>query len=251
MSDKDPSLAVSLDNIENVKGGTFTIRAPSWTVTGVMQDDLNISGGNDYDGGFLGAGMISEVVSKKADIQRTANLGAHALGKSKAFGADMGDDLPLNSILNWTGSKKPIFEISVVFIALKDDNENDVIRKCMDLYSAVFPTGGETLISLFKAPLGYNGASGAGTVVLEVGEWFRATGLVIKDVGFTYSKSCLRSGRPLFATGTIRFEPYRPVTIGMFRNWFKPRVTKPQKPPTADAKPQLASTTLDTLKRYV
>lgn len=250
MADAESSL-LSIDKIESQKGGLFTIKAPNWTVTGVMQDDLNISGGNEYTGGFLGAGLISEAIIKKAEIQRSLNLGANAVGFGKAFGADIGDQLPLNAILNWTGSKKPIFQINVVFIALKDNDEYDVINKANKLYEAVFPTGGRTLIETFKAPMGYNGSSGSGTVILEVGEWFRASGLVVKDVGFTYSKTCLRSGRPLFATGQIVLEPYRPVGWHQFSSWFKPRVNKPQVPPTTQSQPAIASSTLDTLKRFV
>ena len=87
--------------------------------------------------------------------------------------------------------------------------------------------GKTTLSGLLKAPLGYGVSradknSGAtGTVTLEVGNWFRATSMVVSSVSYTLSKEITSGGFPLYANVKVAFESYRVRTASEVQNFFR------------------------------
>ena len=77
------------------------------------------------------------------------------------------------------------------------------------------------------APLGYiagdprDSSKGKGTFSVKIGEWFHARNCVMKTVNFTFSEQTLKSGRPLYATGTIEFEPHQTLTFKEFESFIR------------------------------
>lgn len=204
---------LSIDKVRNSEYSKVSVLGSGITFTGILQNDIGVSGGNDFDTKFLGSDLLDTVTSKKAELQRTVTRVTGG-----AAGADVSGTIQELTKLNWTGSKKPMLSVQVILVALKDDQANDVVRKHLEIMRTVFPNkkGG-----FFIAPLGYNPGNGAGTLSLKIGKWFHARALVMRDARFTFSRICLKSGRPMFALGQIEMEPYRAITFSEFRSYFK------------------------------
>lgn len=179
---------------------------------GILQNDLGASGSNSFDTGFMGGDTLGAIPTAKAEAQRSLNkyLGG-------AAGADRSATNQWMSRYSWTGSSRPEFSVQIALVALKDDEDQNVVAKSMQAMRTVYPDLQDNFLT---APLGYN-PSGTGTVRLEIGHWFSASGLVVKSSNWTYSRVTLRSGRPLFALGEIVLEPNKAITYAEFRKYFR------------------------------
>lgn len=180
---------------------------------GVLQNDLGISGQNDFDTGFMGSDVFQGITEKKAELQRTATILTSGLAGSNQSGT-----IQEMTKLNWTGSQKPLFNVEIALVALKDDASYDVVKKTMEAMKCVYPN---KKLGVFEAPLGYNPGNAAGTLNLYIGKWFHARNLVMRSANFTYSRVCLKSGKPLYALGSVTLEPYQAITYGEFRSYFR------------------------------
>ena len=200
-------------------------------INGLLQGEFNISGGNQWNTPLASAALDS--LSEKVNIVKAAiQGGANLLGKK----VDLGSQVQLKTLNQtnnfWTGSERPKFNIDLLFIALR---RGDDIRDFIEpLYSAVYPSLGRGGIYL-KAPLGYNvdgRGNPKGTFAIKLGSWFRATKQVMTNVSFTYSQEMIpldgnpNSGieptkfAPLYARGSISFEPYRDITFREFKGYY-------------------------------
>jgi hypothetical protein len=126
------------------------------------------------------------------------------------------------TIAAWTGTSKPVFNVRMIFVAL-DDN-TDVRTPTLKLYRTVYPVG-EKIVKgqFFRPPLDYavnTDGTGKNTITVQIGRWFRGGGMIMKDVNFTFSKQTIKNGTPLYAEGSIQFEPYRLITYGEFAGYF-------------------------------
>ena len=181
--------------------------------------ELKISGGNSYNNPLSS--------NQQESIDKTAGAAQALIGSAAAkFGYT---DLPSfslrtvgQSVNTWTGSERPVFSIDVLFVALRADD--DVMLPVKALYKAVFPTfSDEGNGSVIIPPMKYlpQGKTARGTVAVKIGTWFQATNLLIKSVSFTFSKETLPTGKLLYASGSINFEPYRVLSYDEINGWFK------------------------------
>ncbi|HEC63781.1 MAG TPA: hypothetical protein ENI23_00640 [bacterium] len=200
-----------IDRLQNNVNAKITISglprpkgAPA-TVTGFVQDNITIGGKNDYNKPGAGGAQqkLSQVASSVASV---ANI----------FGANMGQFqiMHLSQTVNaWVGSGKPQFQIPMLFLATKESDDVRVsVARIMD---ATYPT--RSSIVTLRAPLGYavnprTAAALRGTLAVRVGNYFRATRMLIIEQSFKLSKEPIRSGAPLYAEGSITIEPYRLLT---------------------------------------
>jgi hypothetical protein len=208
---------------------------PAYTITGNLQNDFNVSGGNSYDE----QGAHIESVIGKTRLGATA-LNMKNLGQTVAS-AGMGANKFLTQIgsqLTWQGSKSSALNLETTFVCLKaGDPKEDVTERVNTLMRAVYPELNESSNGIFfKPPMGYstkvvNGksnsplsgrsvATNSGKVSLTIGNWFHAPQLVIEDVQFSYSREMNRLGKPVYAIGSVALRPYRTVTYEEFRKWF-------------------------------
>lgn len=199
--------------VVNSKYSLVKVSGSGVSLEGVLQNDLGVSGQNDFDTGFMGSEVFQGVLEKKAELQRTITLGTGG-----AAGADTSGTIQEMTKLNWTGSQKPLFTVEIALVALKDDASYDVVKKSMQAMKCVYPN---KKLGVFEAPLGYNPGNAAGTLNLTIGKWFRARQLVMRSANFTYSRVCLKSGKPLYALGSVTLEPYQAITYGEFRSYFR------------------------------
>lgn len=131
---------------------------------------------------------------------------------------------PGQTINSWIGSNRPVFSIPLMFIAIRpgDDVRDQVKALARGVSSTAVGSG---ISQRFRAPLGYAPAFGeataVGTIAVEIGQWFRATELVMKDSSFNISTITTDSGHPAWAEGTVTLEPFRAVTIRDVRGYFR------------------------------
>lgn len=130
----------------------------------------------------------------------------------------------LNTISLWTGSQRPPIPIPFTVVRRRM-SQPSVTSITSYLISQTFPESTEPALTGFlTAPGGYkitDDGNAEGTWIVSVGNWFRATGLILRSANFTHSKAVVGDDTPLYATGTLTFEPYRAITASEFRAWFR------------------------------
>lgn len=208
----------------------------AYTVQGNLQNDLAVSGGNSYD--EQGAHIESLVGKTK--------IGAAVLNARDLFQAGTSAGTGANRILTqigsqltWQGSKSSVLNLELTFVCLdSQDPKEDVVNRVNTLMRGVYPELNEQAGSMvFTPPMGYatkviNGKSdnplsgrsvldASGKASLTIGKWFHAEYLVIEDVQFSYSRELNRSGKPIYAIGSVALRPYRTLTYTEFKGWFK------------------------------
>lgn len=127
------------------------------------------------------------------------------------------------SVAVWNSTEKPSFEARLMFVCIREDQ--DVRKMVMTLYKTIYPTktpfGG---VDFLNAPLGYSPLPGAdstkNTCMVAIGKWFKCDRQIVTSVNFSFSKETIANGSPLFATGSISFEPYRMITYDEFKAYF-------------------------------
>jgi len=194
-----------------------------------IQSEITISGGNEYNSPF--------------ESERQSSLSTLFTKIQTAAGKwfDMGQ-FNLKSFaqtaMSWTSSQKPTFNMNMTFVALNP--EDDVTKDVETIMSAVYPgeargevdipIAGKFSAGIMKAPLGYGFGMDIrtgkltkvrGTLAIGVGKWFRARQQIIRTANFTFSKEVIGSGKPLFASGSISFEPFRAITYWELKQYFR------------------------------
>lgn len=186
------------------------------SVVGYVQDGISLGGGNEFNKP-LDSGALD---SANSLINKGIAIGGVARKKKMSFVILKS---PAQTLLAWTGSQKPQFNIPLTFVAL--DSADDPRDKVKMLYQTVYPTfGGKigklNVKSIMQAPLGYTGQPGKGTITVQIGKWFRAPNQLMVSVDFKFSKEVTRNGFPLYAEGSISFQPYRDIEYSEVEQYF-------------------------------
>lgn len=200
---------------------TITNADQSVNVTGAIQNELSIAGQNQFDtaGQVLGdIPVVGALINMKEKFSNVIKLS----GQSNVTSWE--------SQLVWNGSDKPQFTVEYKFYNRSSqisETDKGALQMAKALQSTVLPNKGVKPSGmrkgfLYSAPLGYKlGAKGAsGLLALKIGNWFQAKGLVATSTNFTPSIQVMRSGLPLFVTGSITLEPYRMITYDEFLGYF-------------------------------
>lgn len=205
------SSLVSLAELEkNPNARVIVAFKGSDRVKGFVQGDFGISVGSDYTTLFDPAS--TDKLNLTATRIKTAVQNFTGFDTSKI---DIGIKNTAATQNLWLNTTRPRFRLELTFVATKDSD--DVRRTVINLYETVLPRlepRGKSF-SIF-APLNYlptGPTSARGTVTVQVGKWFRATRQNMINVSFTFSKEVIASGFPLYATGSIEFEPFRVIGL--------------------------------------
>lgn len=222
-----------LSDNPNFSQGQVFISLPngsgSQRIPALLQGEFTVSGGNAFNNPLASSAQanLSEKLNVgKAAIESVANIA----GREVNLGSQIQLKTLQQTALFWTGSEKPRFNIDLLFIAMR---RGDDVREFVEpLYQTVFPTLGEGGVFL-RAPFGYSvdgKGNASGTFAVQLGQWFRATRQVMTSVSFTYSQEMVPLNgsptqeptqfAPLFARGSISFEPYRDITFREFQGYF-------------------------------
>lgn len=187
-------------------------------ITAFVTSELSISGGNQYSNPLL--------TNQQESISNTLQNAQALIGNvASKFGYNGIPSFSLKtveqSVNTWSGSDRPSFRLSLLFVALRGDE--DITLPIQTLYKAVFPEIIDVALGqVIIPPLKYlpQGRTARGTVLVRIGKWFQATNLLIEKVDFTFSKETLPSGRPLYAQGSVSFVPYRVLSAEEINQWF-------------------------------
>lgn len=205
---------LNIDQLKTNPNAQVVISFGGVPLSCLLIDDMTIDGQAEYNNPLFSA--------QQQQLNETANKIKTGYGAATSAFTGKPQFLPSvttttleQSVNAWTGTSKPIFNLRLVFVAFRE--EDDIKIPISRLYETVYPgsTTGPTKGNFLKAPLGYQaaGLSARGTVAVQVGTWFFATQQNMRSVSFTFSKQTLQSGKPLFAQGSISFEPFRAITI--------------------------------------
>lgn len=167
------------------------------------------------------AGGILEGMGNKGAAAKTV---MNALGiKTETFG---------NSAARYVTSEKPQFQLNLLFVAVRTNDDPREPVKNLLAFTAPKGEANPSLLDRLRPPHGYSlqgqldveKATGyedlGGFMSVQIGRWFRATKLILTAVSFEFSTVTTRRGVPLYAAGSISFEPYRVITSEEFKNYF-------------------------------
>lgn len=170
---------------------------------------------------FRIAGSAKYATPLETTTQETFHTALEAI---KAVTGQQGLNLSLPSpktaeqtVATWSSVDKLAFTLNVLFIALEE--QDDIRRQIAPIYSAVYPEFDQVVAGNFMVPpFGYKprGLVAENTLAVEIGNWWRSTGMLITNVDFEISKEVIASGSPLYALGTISFEHYRIISYQEF-----------------------------------
>lgn len=196
-------------------------------ITGIMTNELSLSVSNDF-GSLVNPNKTLEALSET--IGRAATSAASVFDSDKLgdFIQNLAPRTLLHTVSTWSGSSKPTFPISLLFLRVK--RSDNISLQIQSLYKTVLPTKniklpivGNTTLTTIRAPLGYfptSEHSADGTLSIQIGKWFTAHDLVARSVEATFSKEISTDGFPLYATATIVLEPFRMITYDEFQAYF-------------------------------
>lgn len=211
-----PGDDISLSTYKRNTVESITDRKP---IVGFLNGDFGLSGENQFlsalDG--AGAGLQKAFAMVKAVNDETGKLlgDINYIIKSE-----------MQTVLQWTGSAKPVFNVPVLFLAWRPDQS--VLDPIRTLFLATNPesVGSGTKITT-TAPGKYEAYYNikeknyktSGTSALMVSSWFKANNLVLKGFSMTLSKDVNEYGEPLYASGTISFEPFKMLSGKEIASW--------------------------------
>lgn len=100
---------------------------------------------------------------------------------------------------------------------------NSAVPTMLDLGFFEAPCGYNPIDSLKEPANGYGTSrqSSNGTWSLEIGNWFRATGLLLQNAQFEMSRETDPDGKPIYAQGAVQLESSILITYQDYYNWFK------------------------------
>ena len=212
----------------NNETGTAAQREPV-VVVGFISNELNITASAEHNTPFQSSAQES-----------MTELGNKVQGTLSRFGFEGLSPISLKTfaqtVNNWNGSSRPSFTVDMKFIRLRKTPEDDVRIRAKLLYETVMPATKEFIFAgTMQPPLNYLPVLGSkddiksarGTMTVTIGNWFQASNQVMKNVSFSFSKQVVEDGSPLYAMGSITFEPYRMPTLDEFLGYFgtfNPRV---------------------------
>ena len=95
-------------------------------------------------------------------------------------------------------------------------SERPVTQVAKDLLKLLLPKGG----ALLKPPGDYNAGEGTGTWTVQIGQYFKATQLVLTQGNAAFAPVDVSDGTPLYANISLTFEPYMVPTEEDFAAYF-------------------------------
>lgn len=226
----------SKDEMQGNENYKFIISGSGISVSGHMQNELAIGGGNSFTdvSKILGeladlAGGVSKTVGAVIGLAKSAKAGLDAVNQasSKSKVTDF------ESRLIWESSEKPQFVIEYTFYNESQEyaeSTKGAMSMALSIQKGVLPSKGTPAKNrpgvFFRSPLGYKPKTGSsrvaeGTLTLTIGKWFRATDLVIRNSNFVPSTQVLGNGHPVMVRGSVTLEPSELITYETFLGYFK------------------------------
>ncbi|QJT71154.1 hypothetical protein GR11A_00117 [Vibrio phage vB_VcorM_GR11A] len=206
-------------DIEHLRDGkhkqVILAHSSGFTVTGFLEEDFDPAGGAQVE-------YSNPFEDYLTDKSEKLNQGTAVF--NSLFGANIEQTQlksRLNSISLWTGTSRPTFDIPITLIRHRTADQ-PITAITSELQSYLFPIADGGLESTLAAPGGYKiieGGKASGTWTLSIGNWFRATGLILRAAPFPHSQVITVDDTPMFAKGRVTLEPYRMISSAEFRQY--------------------------------
>lgn len=205
---------LDIEKLYNSPASRVTIVHPGnkKTTLGVIENDFGFDVSSQWD-------------DKSQSSQGVINQGLNAVANTTGQFSQMVMTDLRQTLSQWLGSSKPIFPVPLTIVSYKPDIKPvDIVAELMAGCAAESPGA-----LVLKAPNGYGatkfsfnvGETLTGTWTLQMGQWFRATGLVLLGCSAVFSKEIARSTQqPLMARVTLTFQPAILPTAETVRGWF-------------------------------
>lgn len=182
-------------------------------VAGSLTSEFAIGGGND----FTSAGELLRDIPVVGAALEAKNKFS---GVTNISGRSATTELETRKV--WNNSLIPDIPIEVEFYQSSTQVES-IMEKMKRIKSAVFPTRAG---AFFRAPLGYrftgnNSRNATGTLTVQIGTWFRATGLLLVSESTTFSKEVNSNGHPISMKVQLTFQPFRAITYDEYLQYFR------------------------------
>lgn len=206
---------LDLDALKDNPNAHVLVTGPNVRVRGLITAPLSISAASRY------TNVLESQAQESLSDKISGGLGAAGAALSVMGAGNLAGSIPSftlrtaeQSADTYQTSERPSFTVELIFVALRSND--DVRIPVSKLYKATMPTfSKQGAANFLQAPLGYQskGMSAQGTCAVRVGTWFQATWQLIKNVSFTFSREVTVNGYPLYASGSITFEPYRMISV--------------------------------------
>jgi hypothetical protein len=216
----------TIEQLKNNITATIFVAGPGLGngVRAFMTGRLSISAANGWDS-FMNSGA-QDNLDRLAGIGKNvaSNVGAGGL---TSFSVKTRDQ----TRLSYTGPQRPEFSMEILLLNTSADTDT-VIRDMKLLYSTVMPSSASVLGAsvdangnntgvagqFYDAPMGY---AGEGVMSVGISSWFQAHNLVMTSVNITPSMSVDQRGYPIYANGSIAFQPAIVPTYSEFLRYFQ------------------------------
>jgi len=198
-------------------------------IVGFMQSEISVNGSNEFNTLFDTSTQesITTLTNKARQIAQSGRV-QQFIQDSPAQVEDLRNVSLINvaqTIQEWTASTRPTFSINILFIAIR--NGDDVRVPATKLLSTVYPN--KTTGGFLSAPnnLTPTAPNRPGVGAVEIGKWFRAPGIIFKEVNNTFSNQVIRldsegsDTAPLYCISTIQFQPFRQPTFSEISKYLK------------------------------
>ena len=119
-----------------------------------------------------------------------------------------------NTTYTWSNSDRPSFSVPLTFISVGDNDRPQDLAMSLGALTQPGIRGNGTNPTL-QPPAGYRASlqdGTRGTFDLELGNWFKASELVLVDAPVTLSAQRMENNQPLYATVDVTLEPYRTIS---------------------------------------
>jgi hypothetical protein len=175
----------------------------------MVSDTFSISGAANYET-LMEQNLAQTFVEQKG------------MGKGKAVAAiQKGTQFQFKSLeqsrLSYASSERLQFSMELLFVAIKSTDDPRV--QASAFLEGCYP---RELAGVFgiTPPWGYDWKKPSGVMGVKIGKWFSAPNQVLTRAEFNFSKEVVRSGCPLYAQGSVSFEPYKQVSSDELLKFF-------------------------------
>lgn len=130
--------------------------------------------------------------------------------------------------LRYGGTNMPTFQIKLILPSYDPNAKQSATDSVRLLMQCVMPSYEGTVIGpQLAAPLGYavsfssdqQNDVAVGTCEIVRGKFFRATGMLIKQVSVSFSQECMTDGKPLYVEANIEFHSWRMSNYEEAMSW--------------------------------
>lgn len=228
---------LDLDALQNTPNAIIRLSLPEQgrMFRSFIMDNLTIAGSANFTTPFEDAmqGGLDKVNNTAAAASIAMDTSAAMQYKS------IGQTLSM-----YQSSDRPTFGISMIFLTTRKNQGND--QKAIELASMVYPETGAVneayasgnapsgdihsdsvgLTDQLKPPGNYRPVNGkpGGTWMLELGNWFRATELILLSSSLEVSKERVHgTDEALYSVVQCVLQPATAITGTMFRRYFRSR----------------------------